>query len=90
MSARRVHSERERSQLELEFEDLVVVLVDRGAADAGRASVLLDGRLGPSAKRREVREARVVVVVRVPELAALHAGPVAVIGRVFVRERVCE
>lgn len=49
---------------------LVVVLVHRGRAEGSSADVLLDRRLGPATERREIRERRIVVVVRVPQRQA--------------------
>lgn len=46
--------------------NLIVVLVHGGRADAGGASVLLDGGLGPATEVGPVRVGRVVVVVGVP------------------------
>lgn len=64
---------------------LIVVLVDASRAEGHIPSVLLDVRLGPAAEGHEVRERRVVVVVRVPQgvLAELRGtahdrGPLAV------------
>jgi len=45
----------------------VPVLVHRGRADGGGASILLHVGLGPAAEGLEVRERRIVVVVSVPQ-----------------------
>ena len=46
---------------------LVPVQINISAAHAGGALVLLDTGLRPATKRREVGEARVVVIVSVPD-----------------------
>jgi hypothetical protein len=46
---------------------LIVVEVDRSRACSGITNVLLDGGLGPAAKRRPVTVGWVVVVMRVPQ-----------------------
>ncbi len=55
----------------------VPVLVHRGRADGGSASILLYVGLGPAAEGLEVRERRIVVVVSVPQREVLELGRAA-------------